>query len=207
MNTTEVKFNGEIKSFSDLYRMAMDQFIMYEKLEGIEDWSSYDFSIDCSEDQMKFKDMLQIRFIEELTEASVSMNEPEEHFWEEVGDALNFFLSAYCMLGVDFNKFRSPGDYLSENEGGTKKVPDYDLFSTRAYRVIEKVGYLCNLLKNRPWTESNYLVSRLDFDKRLEDLWEEFWFFLKEMKLTSRDIFEMFYKKYKVNEHRRRTGY
>lgn len=206
MNTTEIKYNGEIDSFDKLYSMAMDQFVMYEKLEGVEDWSSYDFSIDCSEDQMKFKDMLQIRFIEELTEASIAMYEPEEHFWEEIGDALNFFLSAYCMLGVDFKSFESPSIYLGV--GCNKEVPkDRDDFAIRVYPVIEQVGYLCNLLKNRPWAQSNYLVSLTDFDERLSDLWTIFWVFLAHMKLTKEDVFEMFYKKYKVNEHRVRTGY
>ena len=62
-----------------------------EKIEGIANWKEYSFSIDCAQDQMKFKDMLQIRFIEELTEASAA--EEYEHFWEEITDALNFFLS------------------------------------------------------------------------------------------------------------------
>ena len=84
MNTTEIKWNHEIKSFDELFKAAKEQFLMYEKLEGIDDWEKYDFSIDCSADQMKFKDMLQIRFIEELTEASIAMDEEGEHFWEEI---------------------------------------------------------------------------------------------------------------------------
>ena len=81
----------------------MKQFVDYERLEGI-NWEEYDFCIDCADDQARFKDMLQIRFIEELTEASASLDEPDEHFWEEIGDAINFFLSAMCMYGVDFSE-------------------------------------------------------------------------------------------------------
>ena len=207
MNTTEINYNNEITRFDQLYKMARDQFLMYEKLEGIDDWDAYDFSIDCSEDQMKFKDMLQIRFIEELTEASISMPEPEEHFWEEISDALNFFLSAYCMLGVDFNKFKSPEDFLYKGEEKPRRITNIYTFGVKAYPVIESVGYLCNLLKNRPWAQSNYLVSLIDFDERLNLLWNRFWHFLGDMKLTSEDVFEMFYKKYQVNLHRIRTGY
>jgi len=209
MNTTEVKFNNEIKSFDELFSAAKDQFLMYEKLEGIDDWEKYDFSIDCSCDQMKFKDMLQIRFIEELTEASTCMNEPEEHFWEEIGDSLNFFLSAYVMLGVDFNKFKSPEELLINYKLAVKhQKPLYlDEYSKIVYPVIEKVGYLCNLLKNRPWAQSCFLVSMTDFEIRLNELWEEFWKFFDYMRISPTEVFEMFWKKYQVNLHRIRTGY
>lgn len=206
MNTTEVLYNNDIKDFDTLFKMAKDQFEAYEKLEGIENWSEYDFSIDCAEDQMKFKDMLQIRFIEELTEASISLPEPEEHFWEEIGDSLNFFLSAYVMLGVDFNKLPSPEKYLKVGREKRKPMGICE-FALSVYPLIEKVGWLCNLLKNRPWAQSNYLVSLQDFNERLEMVWWLFWSFLGDMDLSKEDVFEMFYRKYKVNEFRISTGY
>ena len=209
MNTNDVKFNGEIKSFDELYKAAKDQFVMYEKLEGIDNWEDYDFSIDCSCDQLKFKDMLQIRFIEELTEASIAMDENEEHYWEEIGDALNFFLSSYVMLGVDFNKLTSPESILVNHTRAFRRIkPVYkDEYSTHVYPIIEKVGYLCNLLKNRPWTQSNFLVSITDFDERLNELWVEFWSFFNYMRVSPTEVFEMFWKKYQVNIHRIETGY
>lgn len=209
MNTTEVEYNDNIKSFNELWSYAKDQFLEYEELEGIQDWDLYSFSIDCSEDQMKFKDMLQIRFIEELTEASKSMEEPDEHFWEEIGDSLNFFLSAYIMLGLDLNKFNSPELllYKGTEDHMLMEKPSYKDFSNDVYPVIEAVGYLCNLLKNRPWAQSNYLVSMLDFNERLEDLWFKFWKFLGNMKLQSKDVFELFWRKYQVNKFRIETGY
>ena len=83
MNTLEINYKHKINSFDDLWKYAKKQFIEYEKLEG-RDWKNYDFSIDCAEDQMLFKDMLQIRCIEELTEASVAFeNGEKEHFYEE----------------------------------------------------------------------------------------------------------------------------
>ena len=209
MNTTDIKYSGQIESFNQLYKLAKDQFIEYERLEGISNWEDYDFSIDCASDQAKFKDMLQIRFIEELTEASCSIGENEEHFWEEMGDSLNFFLPAYIMLGVDFNNFDLPEKYLFKGIFDYSKTPPENIeeFSLKAYPLIEKVGYLCNLLKNRPWAESNFLVSMYDFNERLHDLWNYFWYFMGSFLLTKDDIFEMFYKKYMVNEWRRNTGY
>ena len=169
MNTLEVKIKGLIKSFDDLYKYAYKQFLEYEKLEGIENWKEYDFSIDCSEDQMKFKDMLQIRCIEELTEATHALDD-ENHFFEEVTDSLNFFLSAYCMLGVDFKLFENPERILSNNYFDYVNLKDIrNIYTIKIgfYSIVNDIGDICNLLKNRPWTQSNYLVSMLDFNERL----------------------------------------
>ena len=209
MNTTEVEYKGQIKNFDELWKLATKQFLDYEKIEGIDNWEEYDFSIDCPEDQMKFKDMLQIRFIEELTEASIAMEEPDrEHFWEEITDAANFFFSAMIMLGVDYNKLGDPATLLHSGSL-IEKTPfeTKEYFGYYTYPVIEKVGYLCNLLKNRPWTESNYLVSMYDFDLRLKELWRSFWEYLDRLHIHMNDLCEMFYKKYIVNKHRRNTGY
>lgn len=209
MNTSDIKFNNEIKSFPELFKAAKDQFLLYEKLEGIDNWEEYNFSIDCSADQMMFKDMLQIRFIEELTEASIAMDEPEEHFWEEIGDALNFFLSSYVMLGVDFNSLPNPETILVDYVRAPGKIKTIYKreYSIHVYPIIEKVGYLCNLLKNRPWAQSNFLVSMIDFNERLTSLWVEFWSFLNYMKVSPTEVFEMFWKKYQVNIYRINTGY
>ena len=48
MNTSDITFNNEIKSFDELFKVAKDQFLLYEELEGITDWEEYNFSIDCS---------------------------------------------------------------------------------------------------------------------------------------------------------------
>lgn len=205
MNTTEIKMQHIINSFDDLYKYAMKQFIEYEKLEGIDNWKEYDFSIDCSQDQMKFKDMLQIRCIEELTEATHALDN-KDHFYEEVTDALNFFLSAYCMLGVNFHSFKNPEQILKESIPAGYMF-HYSWIGSLFYDIVNDIGDLCNLLKNRPWAQSNYLVSMYDFDIRLHKLWETFWSVLGRLGLSEEQIFEMFERKYLVNKWRIKTGY
>ena len=202
MNTTEIKVKNLIKSFEDLYKYAKKQFIEYEKIEGIDNWKEYSFSIDCSQDQLKFKDMLQIRCIEELTEATHALDN-EEHFYEEVTDSLNFFLSAYIMLDVDFNKLENPENILT----GYKCVWSHSQIKLLFYNIVDDIGDLCNLLKNRPWSQSNYLVSMYDFDIRLNKLWKTYWSVLSDLGLDKEDIFNMFEKKYQVNKWRIKTGY
>lgn len=212
MNTTEIKTKGLIRSFEDLFKYARKQFYAYEKLEGIEDWEEHDFSIDCSADQMRFKDMLQIRCIEELTEATHALDN-EEHFYEEISDSLNFFLSAYVMLGDDLESRVSPeillgvpGDPFPWEQRRAWWLEGGRLFAW-LYEVVDAIGDLCNLLKNRPWAQSNYLVSMSDFDKRLATLWRVFWGLLREIGLSKEKIFDMFERKYLVNLWRIKTGY
>ena len=206
MNTLEIKYNHKIKSFEDLYKYANKQFIDYEKLEGIDDWKAYDFSIDCSEDQMKFKDMLQIRCIEELTEATHALDN-EAHFWEEITDAINFFLSSYCMLGVDFKEFTPVNEILDKFGERSFERITYGLCSKLFYDIINDIGDLCNLLKNRPWAQSNYLVSMYDFNLKLKILWNSFWERIGCLGLKEKKLFELFERKYEVNKWRRITGY
>ena len=204
MNTTEIKIKGIIKSFPDLYKYAKKQFVEYEKIEGIEDWDKYDFSIDCSVDQMKFKDMLQIRCIEELTEATHALDN-EEHFWEEITDSINFFLSSYCRLGVDFNKLFNVEIIL--NNPSSRMNINYENCAFLFYMIIDDIGNLCNLLKNRPWAQSNYLVSMYDFNERLETLWYDFWKVMSQLGIKPEKLFELFERKYEVNKWRIKTGY
>ena len=207
MNTLEVKTNNLIKSFDDLYKYARKQFINYEKLEGIDNWKEYGFSIDCSDDQMRFKDMLQIRCIEELTEATHTLDH-EDHFFEEVTDSLNFFLSAYCMLGVNFKEFEDPDKILNESNTKLSIRPSAEcLIGMYFYRIVHDIGNLCNLLKNRPWAQSNYLVSMLDFNERLHTLWHTFWGVLGVLNIKKEQIFDLFERKYLVNKWRIKTGY
>lgn len=205
MNTKDIKYNGEIKNLKQFYKLVEKQFLEYEKIEGIDNWKEYDFSLDCPQDQMKLKDMFQIRCIEEITEASSCLDEPEDHFWEEIADVLNFFLSGYVMMGKDLTNLPSPSEILLKES--RKTVLPRKEFALSAYMIIEDIGYMCNLLKNRPWAETNYLVSRFDFEERANRLWFDFWFFLRGLGLSVEDVFEMFWKKYVVNNNRRKSRY
>lgn len=204
MNTLEINYKNQIKNWNDFKKYAKQQFVNYEKLEG-RNWKKYDFSIDCAEDQMLFKDMLQIRCIEELTEASIAFKEEEfEHFKEEITDALNFFISAMVMIDYDLK------EPVLRDSSHSKVLFSYmDELDIHHffYKIIEKIGYLCNLLKNRPWAQSNYLVSMVDFNERLDDLYNAFWTLIRDLGFSKQEIFELFERKYEVNKWRIQTGY
>lgn len=203
MNTTEIKSQNKCNNFYDMWKIANEQFLRYEKIEGIDNWKEYDFSIDCAEDQMKFKDMMQIRFIEELTEAAdaIVSEHNYDHFLEEIADALNFFLSGYIMLGKDINDL--PEIILTNHKITLNNINE---ISELFFPVIYRVGKLCNLLKNRPWSQSNYLCSLTDFNRELINLWNEFWNMINCI-CNESDILDIFWRKIEVNKFRIKTGY
>lgn len=212
MNTTEIEKIVEIHNFKEMFDWAKKQFLAFEVVEGViqeptdKAWEDYSFSIDCPQDQMKFKDMLQIRFIEELTEASMAVDD-KNHFHEEVTDALNFFLTSYIMLGKDLSKLSDPSKFLELGREGKLMVRTVVDMKVLFYQMVEAAGYLCNLLKNRPWSQSNYLVSMLDFEERLENLWSIFWTGLGSLGFYEENLFDLFSKKLSVNLFRIETGY
>lgn len=200
MNTSEVKLEGLIKSWGDLYRITWEQFITYEMIEG-RNWLKYDFSIDVPEDQLMFKDMLQIRMVEELAEAFEAYRQrSSEHFQEEIADSVNFFMAAYHMCGCDLKEMVDP-DLLM------RPVLTLCSLEETLWEITYKAHILCNLLKNRPWSQSNYLVSLDEFNERLKDLWETFWRGIFKLGVNSYGIFENVERKYLVNRHRLNTGY
>lgn len=201
MNTIEIKIKGKIKTFKDIFFYAKKQFLAYEKIEGINNLD--DFSIDCAVDQIKFKDMLQIRFVEELCEATEAID-CKQHFYEEVTDAMNFLLSTYIMAGIDLNTLPDPNKLIiSEGNIPTTESECALLF----FPLIFRCGMICNLLKNRPWAQSNYLVSLLDFNNEIQKLWIQFWEMMGQIGLKEEQLAQLFEQKYEVNKWRIKTGY
>lgn len=203
MNTLEVKIKNKISNYDNLWKYAKKQFLDYEKLEG-RNWKEYDFSIDCAEDQMLFKDMLQIRCVEELTEASIAFkNGEKEHFYEEITDSLNFLLSGMVMIDFEGFKFELNKEFVPQRFDYLNILDIEHSF----YQIIESIGKLCNLLKNRPWAQSNYLVSMVDFNNYLLELIDNFEEMLMTVGLDDKMLFELFERKYTVNKWRITTGY
>lgn len=208
MNTQEIQVKHHIRSWPEFYDVARKQFLAYEKLEGIPDWEAHDFSIDCADDQARFKDMLEIRFVEELTEASACLDEGIEHFLEEITDSINFLLSAYIMAGYDpLRDLPGIQDFLSLSSNGVKKPGSIDEMAIPAYNLVHRVGWTCNLLKNRPWAQSNYLVDLLQFKERMTDLWIYFWTWIGSLGINKIMLFDLFERKVEVNRFRIKSGY
>lgn len=207
MNTKNVKVTIEVKNFEDMYNHAYEQFLAFNKVEGV-DWKADEFSIDDSKDQMRLKQFLQIRFCEELAEATEDTGNLD-HYFEEIADAFNFLLTAFIMIGKTIDDFPEWVETYFIDEARTKsKIQEKSHNGYRLYRVIEKAHLLCNLLKNRPWTQTQFLVSRADFEERLWKLWHEWNMYLADyLGIPFSKILKVFAEKKCVNMFRIETKY
>jgi hypothetical protein len=196
------KYNkGE--AFNFIFEKQKGIFISFMKLEGI-NIPDYNFDINCYEDQQLIKDFLQIRFIEELTEATLDINN-KDHFVEEMIDAFNFLIESYILYGYDYEDLRN-WKKINHKDVDLNRCPITYIHSS-FYRVVESVGKTCNLLKNRPWRSSHYLTDLYLFEKNLKDIWIKFNELCNMIDLNEKELFEVWSLKYQVNIFRLKTGY
>jgi len=206
MNTNDFKaleYDSE-KCWETIFKKQTEVFYEYMKQEGIEDWEKHDFCIDVLEDQEIFKDFL-FRIIEELTEATEDLIHAD-HFLEEIVDALNFLVET--MIIYNWNHKDLPKWKQFQYEP-TKDFTQFKSTYLKAmfYKVVEKIGWCSNLLKNRKWKQSQYLVDLLIFEKRLQDVWIEFNELVYSLGITEQQLFEVWSQKMQCNLFRIRTKY
>lgn len=208
MNTQNFKpmtYKGDA-SWHFMFKAQTEIFHKYMEREKV-DSRNLDFDINCYEDQRLIKDFLQIRFVEELNEATLDLDH-YDHFEEEMIDALNFLMEVYIIYGWRYGK-ELPLWIDCSPEFETKDIPWHKgtEFMAWFYQVIEKVGAACNLLKNRPWKESQYLVDLELFEPLLRQVWEEFNTLCIRLDLSKQRLFEVWSQKYQVNVYRLSTNY
>lgn len=158
-----------------------------------------EFDINTYQDQQILKDFLQIRFIEELTEAFEDFSN-KDHFFEEIIDAFNFLLAAYIIYGYsskDLPQWEEsiPNNQISNIEG--------NIF----WDIVQKVGITCNHLKNRPWRKSQYLVDLYSFEPKFKSIWKEFNKLCNYFNISKKKLFEQWSLKYQVNMFRIESEY
>lgn len=189
-----------IRSILEKHCILTKKYFEYEP-----DGMPEDFDINVYEDQKRIKDFLQIRFIEELCEATLDTIN-KDHFLEELGDAFGFLLSAYLMYH-DFDI-----EYTAENLEWKDKQRDSiwdDCQKMKAsfYFVVEQVGATCNLLKNRPWKKTHYIVDLYKFEPLFYGIFSAFNRLCNECGFTLKDIYSIWSQKYQCNLWRMETEY
>lgn len=208
MNTRDitVKLPKDVNLFW-IYNQHKKMFYKFMELEGISNWKEYNFSIDTAADQTIFKDVLQIRFIEELTEATTS-GCIIDHFEEEIIDSFNFLLSGLVALDMKLEDLPEWKD-RKRNKLKLWFILKYrrNKLNGETYKVVEKVGLLTNLLKSRPWAQNQLLVDSMMFNKRLVDLWVQFNEYINWLGIDLDTLYKLWYQKSEINYFRLKTGY
>lgn len=228
MNTNDVRpFKYDENSFDLMFKKHYELFKEYMKTDRFE-WSEAGFDINVSDDQFMLKDMLQIRFIEELTEASVTLEEQEHtHYLEEIVDAFNFLLAGYFIYGWTYKDLDEwveafGWDY---NDPEDLKMADVDRYKNRLdmcrtdkvsrlhlkacfYDVVEQTGRACNYLKNyRTWKSCQYLVDLKNFEREFKKIWNTFNELCNISCISRKLLFEIWSQKYQINKFRMESSY
>ncbi|MDD5649285.1 MAG: hypothetical protein PHF86_02525 [Candidatus Nanoarchaeia archaeon] len=162
------------------------------------------FDIDTYEDQEIFKKYCW-RVTEEISEALEDTEHPQ-HFKEEIVDAFNFLIELYNLYGWSVTNLEWIFNKENIKNFGKKKLDPVtaEIFSIK---VIKSLGLTANLLKNRKWRQSQYLVDLLIFEKRFKQVWIDFQQLFWNCGITPEELFQQWSLKYQVNLYRLRTNY
>lgn len=205
MNTKDFKpfkYSEHKDPFGFMFKEQKKIFLKFMEVEkNAVDIKNFD--INCYEDQQLIKDFLQIRFIEELNEATLDRLD-SDHFKEELVDALNFLIESYIIYGYDYKDLGPWKDicYYSDN-----LITNTNKLYSEFYIVVEQVGKTCNLLKNRPWKNCQYLVDLYIFETSFKKIWQKFNRLICQLKIREKELFEIWSLKYQVNTFRLKTRY
>lgn len=158
-----------------------------------------EFDIDCAEDQETFK-LFCWRLTEEIGEMIEAHYLSEtKHAQEEFIDTFNFavelFLLAGWKPGAGIEYFAIPTHLLCPS------------FTEASLGVISHLTKCANLLKNRRWRQSQYLVDTLEFEKAMKGLWDSIMLLAGANKLCASQVLSLWSQKYQVNEFRINSNY
>lgn len=153
------------------------------------------FDIDVYEDQEIFKTYCW-RIVEELTEA-LDGKENENHFKEELIDGFNFLLELTFLCGKgydDIKMIKYPRDVFDSTEN-------------QILNTIHTIGMTANLLKNRKWRRSQYLVDMYIFEKKFIQIWQSYMDIFNIWQIDIDELKALWSLKYQVNIFRIKTNY
>lgn len=185
-----------------------------------------EFDIDIYEDQMLLKDFLLVRAVEEITEAGSAIKANHvEHYKEEMIDVFNFLVETAIILGYRI-RFEEDEDELITDYFNRGKAYGFDsstldndyttedniryrvgLINTNLFSLVQKIGELTNVLKLRPWRQSQYPVDLLTFKQRWQSIWENFWLIQYYFNFNWEEFKIIWSKKYEVNKFRIDSNY
>lgn len=201
MNTENFKPLTNL-SLSEIEEKQMEIMFRYEPSEK-EIFENFD--IDTYEDQEIFKKYCW-RVTEELTEALEDTSHPQ-HFKEEITDAFNFLLELYNLYGWSVTDLSSL-NYVPNGKGEDLFLPENkSTLESMVMQVVKQIGLSANLLKNRKWRQSQYLVDLYIFEKRFKLIWDYFLKLLAGTGISVQELFDQWSLKYQVNLYRIRTNY
>lgn len=134
-------------------------------------------------------DDLDVYYLEEhFAETEHSM-----HYLEELIDALHFLTELTLIAGFNYEIVKA---YESPSKG-----------PSTPWDIVYNLGLMCNCLKNKPWKQTQMLTDRVKFEQYLKISWAHLVRILFQNNLTTKDIYNLYFKKQEVNKFRIRSKY
>lgn len=196
------------------------KYLPIEKENGLLQTEDLPVNINDRKGQARLKDFAW-RTMEELfeaTDALVQHPDNEEHFLEEMIDALHFFTELNILCGITPEKIRNyfeveGMDTMEFLEQVAIKIDNDSSIYTNDASIIyitigQCIGNAMNKLKNKPWKQTHIVTDEQAFMDCLMPAWLGFFRVLScKHGLTYNDIFTLYFKKSEVNKFRIRSGY
>jgi len=230
-NVTEVK----PKTSNKLETMFGIQKNLVHKYKEIEGMPSIPMGIQEKDAQAWLKDFCW-RIVEELMEAAeylIKGNDSDKIlFEEEISDAFHFLLELTILAGYDEEIIYSmmkdlrliEKEYVSGKDGDPLDIilahlyrvekrnthigdTPYSFFADLSFPIIYQLGLLGNTLKNKRWKQSEVETDEVKFCHILQLVYYYFFILCASMNFMGDKIYDIYFKKSKVNEFRQDTKY
>lgn len=227
MNTEDVK-PDEVPSVPNrLDAMFKRQAELMEKYHHIESENGLLLTSECPVSlhdrfgQARLKDFAW-RVMEEIAEASdaaISKGWTSSHAREEIADAAHFLIEFCLIAGMGSDELLTRAKVLVEHPRDDLEA----LFEyTNVYaetndeqasveetivKLLTHMGMTCHLLKNKPWKQSHVLTDYNEFYDRLAQTFLRFIWVCIAVGMWDGDLYDLYYRKSKVNQFRQETQY
>ena len=139
------------------------------------------------------------RITEELMEAyEAYLLDNDEHTKEELADALHFMVELCLMCGISHNEL----GFELKPDGGETQI-DECILST-----VLQLGLACNCLKNKPWKQTQMLTDVEKFGFHMYIAFESLISCFAAAGIEfEEDIYDLYFRKNKVNQFRQESKY
>lgn len=223
MNINDVKSPDSVEG-DKLEIIFAEQRKLMEKYHDIENASGLlqtpDIPVDLHNalGQARLKDFAW-RITEELCEAldAISHGGPGgDHAREEIADAFHFLVEFAILVGIT-----SSSAYYFHTEIDNPNLDKLDILfeartsittkppnpSLHVMSFIRSLGMTCHTLKNKPWKQTQILTDIDEFYQRFLEVIKQFIDICIAFGLNSDSLFDLYFRKNRVNQFRQRSKY
>jgi len=211
VNIEDFTSNPSENKLDDIFQKQASLMNKYHEIEKQNGFPVFKAPVNLhgAQAQAKIKDFAW-RITEEIGEALEALaKEEDEHFKEELSDALHFLVEMSILVGY------KPTHTLEElfktamynNANPESEVEQLNEVYYRTGILVQELGKAMNCLKNKPWKTSQMITDVTYFNLCMAKTWEVFIDLCDVGGLGADSLYDLYFRKNKVNQFRQRSGY